>query len=322
MEELRGRIQEVGTPADISKFQDAEEEAKRLYEERADRAEWLSLAETIGRGLIHFNLANQGLKSGVDLSGVKLEPATDWDARVKRYGDEYSTELARQGRLRTATMEQDREKQRTRREGLKDELDALKAQASAVEHAEHEAGETQRAKEHNDTIIRAAGMRASGTGGEKPADRSLAYRKMKDVQDAVDKGEAAQSVLENYFATTNKKEKQKLLGDANRAHGFLGLKVPLADLDEQYNSGFWQSTQDENHAKVNNVLQNSPRLRNLKQALDSLQSGTDSGSSASPAAPSAPPAGAVRMRAPNGKIGAIPADKVRDAEARGFTRVD
>lgn len=83
------------SPVDLKAFDAAEKEAKELYQERADRAEWLSLADRVSNALVRIGAANAGLKSNVDMSKIDYGPQTDWEGRINRYGKEYSTELGR-----------------------------------------------------------------------------------------------------------------------------------------------------------------------------------------------------------------------------------
>lgn len=77
-----------------------ESEAKRLYQEKADRNSWLDLAQTIGQGLSRLYAADQGLKHGVDMSGFQPVKGTDYGEKTERAGKDYLTELERIERSR------------------------------------------------------------------------------------------------------------------------------------------------------------------------------------------------------------------------------
>ena len=104
LERIKAARAAASSPADTAKFDQAEQEARDLYNERASRAEWLSVADRIGNALTKIGAARAGMKHGVDMSGIKLEPGTDWDQRIGRYAQDYTTELSRIGRQRDAAL--------------------------------------------------------------------------------------------------------------------------------------------------------------------------------------------------------------------------
>lgn len=78
------------------------DEAKRLYQERATRNEWLSLAQTIGDGLVRLGAAQAGARAGVPVGPIDLGPKVDYEKRTDRSLREYLEEVEGQGKKREA----------------------------------------------------------------------------------------------------------------------------------------------------------------------------------------------------------------------------
>lgn len=74
------------------KLADLRAEAKSLYKEKASRAEWLSLAETVGNALTKIGAASAGMRAGVPVSTELFAKPTDWDAKIAGYQKDYLTE--------------------------------------------------------------------------------------------------------------------------------------------------------------------------------------------------------------------------------------
>lgn len=73
MAPLNTQLEEIKTKLDtqLNKAEDVK-----------SRNDWLELAETFGNALLKIGAANEGLKTGVDMSGTKFNK-TDWNARTK-----------------------------------------------------------------------------------------------------------------------------------------------------------------------------------------------------------------------------------------------
>lgn len=69
-------------------------EAKALREEQRKRADWGELASIVGRALTQIGAAQQGLKTGVDMSNVLGPALVDWDKKRDRIDDDYKQEIA------------------------------------------------------------------------------------------------------------------------------------------------------------------------------------------------------------------------------------
>jgi hypothetical protein len=101
------------SPADTADLDVQAKDAQRLYNDRADRAEWLSLADRIGNALVRINAANAGLKSGVDMTKINYGPGYDASAAEQRAARDYEMSLknigqGRSDRTSAQKLEQDR----------------------------------------------------------------------------------------------------------------------------------------------------------------------------------------------------------------------
>ena len=67
-------------------------DARQEYQENKNRTEWLSLAETLGHALTQLGAARQGLRSGVDMSGLKFNK-NDWNNNYNRLLKELDSNL-------------------------------------------------------------------------------------------------------------------------------------------------------------------------------------------------------------------------------------
>jgi hypothetical protein len=94
------------SPADTADLDTQAKDAQRLYNERADRAEWLSLADRIGNALVRINAANSGLKSGVDMTRINYGPGYDASAAEQRASRDYEMSLKNIGQSRASRSEQ------------------------------------------------------------------------------------------------------------------------------------------------------------------------------------------------------------------------
>jgi hypothetical protein len=105
------------SPADTADLDTQAKDAQRLYNDRADRAEWLSLADRIGNALVRINAANAGLKSGVDMTKINYGPGYDASAAEQRAARDYEMSLKNIGQSRSdRTSAQKLEQERLDRE--------------------------------------------------------------------------------------------------------------------------------------------------------------------------------------------------------------
>lgn len=113
LEALQAAKSMSASPADTADLDTQAKDAQRLYNDRADRAEWLSLADRIGNALVRINAANSGLKSGVDMTKINYGPGYDASAAEQRAARDYEMSLKNIGQSRSdrtynQKLEQDR----------------------------------------------------------------------------------------------------------------------------------------------------------------------------------------------------------------------
>lgn len=92
LKELNAKEMQAEDPGAQSVYRKAQDEAKRLFEERENRVAWASLAETIGTGLLKLGMAETA-KKGVDLSRIQWEKPTDWEPTLARYERRYMADV-------------------------------------------------------------------------------------------------------------------------------------------------------------------------------------------------------------------------------------
>lgn len=80
-------------PVDLQTYSDAQDDARALYRDQANRAEWTSLADRIGAAGAKFAAAVAGSKAHVDLSHIDTGPAFDLKGAMDTAGKDYTTSL-------------------------------------------------------------------------------------------------------------------------------------------------------------------------------------------------------------------------------------
>lgn len=358
-QKFRDAAERAPDPKTRQVYLDAQDEAKRLFNERATRAEWLSVAERIGNALIRLRAADQGLKRNVDLSNVALEKPIDWDSKIGRYQQEYTTEL---DKLRRNYAEQERTSERLKDlelRGLDREADMQKYRyGQALQSEEDRRKEAARSKER--AAERAADIAASERrqgASEAAADRrererreyetkkEERFRRKETLQELRDAEkdqrkqlEAAQQ-LANYLKTEedlSPKARGKLQEKYGQLAAIAGedLGSLAAKLEEQ-DTGFFGSSEKEKAGR-NAILDGVvSKKRNLLDAIQARRKDLDKEAAtpeaSKPAAdtPTAPPPAkpkgeeeTIQVRAPDGSI----ARMTREAAARylskpGFSEV-
>lgn len=303
---IQARVQAMrdaaGPKTDTSGLDHAEQEAKRLYDEKASRSEWLSLAEQVGRSLVRLNAANTGLKYGVDLSGVDLGKGTDWEGRNDRYARDYTTELGRLEHGRNNARLQDRENQDLSEKAMEyDYRDkSLASSERRVADAAKAADERQTAREEAAGKRQLASEAASGkrqdkslaaqesaadkrmkmqqefeTGREARAAKQADLRDIEQTQTAEAKKLAAKQALFNQLMTSDdlsSKSADKLQAQYGKLAG--DADVDLADLQQKLKaeeSGpriFGGRTSDEDSSAKKAIL--NSEIAKQKNLLDAL----------------------------------------------------
>ncbi len=82
--------------------------AEETRGEERKRADVGQVAEMVGRSLAQIGAAQQGMKAGVDMSGVGQAKGIDWAARRAEIADDYKTELASISKEREQLLEKEK----------------------------------------------------------------------------------------------------------------------------------------------------------------------------------------------------------------------
>lgn len=106
LDRIKAAREKSADPVDQQEFDKQEQEAQRLFDERANRAEWLGLADRIGNALVRIGAANAGLKEGVDLSQINYGKGYDQQAALDRAAKGYEMSIGQTGRRRKGALEQ------------------------------------------------------------------------------------------------------------------------------------------------------------------------------------------------------------------------
>jgi hypothetical protein len=342
-------------PSDVSNFSEAEEEAKRLYQEKASRNEWLSLADKIGQSLVRLNAANQGLARGVDMSHVDLGQGIDWDKQTDRDFKEYESELKRQDNLERRQLYQDKLKGTLSEDQFKRNLMGLNYKLKAAENKLDKEYDDLKSRRSNDE--RASEHRASLGQAERHHKENLDLRRELDYgkdtrqQNALDtkaglvgaKISAQQDIAAHGAAsaaslmeTGSKDQRKQAERDLSKYAAQLGTS-PQAVIDmyhanlekpENRKPGIVYGTNANETAAVNGTVSN---LMQALQQTPSRGGATPAASTPSRAAAPGgdgsqgsvpPPSGdKVIVRDRNGKKYRLPKDQLQDAISQGFTEV-
>lgn len=127
--------------------------AETTREEARKRADIGQLAEMVGRSLTQIGAAQQGMRTGVDLSGVAQGKGIDWEARRAEIAKDYETELASVSKEREQLIEKER---RAEEANNQKELLALKKQELGLSQRET-AAKIDKLREEARAIKEAAG---------------------------------------------------------------------------------------------------------------------------------------------------------------------
>lgn len=327
------RFEKEAPPETKTALAEAMNRAEQLYSEQATRNEWLELAQTLGNAFARYGAAKAGVASGqgrnaqpYDMSNMNLGPGIDYSKRTDRAHQEYSQ------RIRNLANLADREESdyKSREAAKKAEFNTtMFPLEQALRTGEHDqslrarkqattADDTDR--KGRDDYNRAAAVIAND---EKDSETEAAYhqKQLDSAEEIVDKIVAGDEV------------------DSKTMKAWLKKDPRLAKLKEEYDAEDVFGRDDDIDAEKQEAIKEkylAPYSKNLNEALDKLkqtretrrklaagqvtpQAALTPAPTPSTQPPGAPPAGGpVRMVAPDGSIGAIPADQVEAAKAKGF----
>jgi hypothetical protein len=293
-------------PVDLQEVTDAENTAKELYESRANRAEWLSVADRIGSALVKYNAAKQGLKHGVDMSGIKLENTNDWDKSIDRYGRDLDRDLKSSNQRRDALLEdrKNRRKEADEKDSqeerlLRDKYDFAKTKYSQAvsEQGQDKRSIKQAEKEKKDRENKIADDEKKEAARLAKEERDSAAKIDKEVRGElgrkVESSEKADKAMTTLLTTLNEDTEftdknierlqlryGKMAADAGVELGELSdLKKQLKTAEPAFFEGlFGGLTTEQAKAKRDEILapyeqKNKKLAANYKAQLDAMRSG-------------------------------------------------
>jgi hypothetical protein len=302
-------------PVDTAAFDKQEQEAQELYNKRADRAEWLSLADRVGTALTRIGAASAGLKSGVDLSKIDYGKGYDQTAAQDRAATDYKMSAGQIGNKRKdakdkQSFEQDSldreakalepgydfakyqygQKYDTYQQGLRDQelnkrrgMDDAKTELNARSREERDAA---RAKEAQERQLRQLSV-------------SDLNQQLKSAQEDADATRQAAAILAT-APDLSKKGAEKLMTNYPGVMAKAGITPEqMASIEERAVSPgkLWGTNPDpklkQQLIQEELLKPKLERITNLRQALDSVLGGARAASAGQPAQE---PAKLVTMR--------------------------
>jgi hypothetical protein len=304
------------SPADTADLDTQAKDAQRLYNDRADRAEWLSLADRIGNALVRINAANAGLKSGVDMTKINYGPGYDASAAEQRAARDYEMSLKNIGQSRSdRTSAQKLEQERLDREAraLEPKYDfekykygqetdtyqqGLRSAESSKTRREELASQEARDREKEGRQTKKE---------EKSEDKQLRALQVTDLQKQIASAQSeAQAASQAAQILSSQKDLSKKSADKLMSN-YPGIMAKAGITPEQMTAiqeqatekGFiWDSVDDKKRQQLIQEQLIKPKqeqITNLRKALDGILRKGDSSPKPASAVPEAPPA-LIKMR--------------------------
>lgn len=351
------KLKREQVPGDTTNWDQKYQDAKDLYNEGADRNAWLSLAQTVGQGLLRIGAANEGLARGVDLSHVDLGPGYDVEGANKRNLAEYKmdTDVLGNAAERARQMRKDEQEQKDRSFG--DQAHALG----------QELGFRQFQYGQNSSDYR-ADMRAKAMADAQAARDAAADRRAGERADAADvklegqslnerikRGEeqlrAAEQLANTYvnFESESSKDRKgtekkigELAGKANidpstfqqvKLDSETGIKIPFIDTEIPIlKSEDPKKKADALNARVIKPMREElnklrERRRQLSVRRPTAEGDSDTGAGMNVGATGGTEGGdtsdeRVAVRDRDGRSFSLPRNQLAEAQKRGYTVID
>jgi hypothetical protein len=295
-------------PADRQKFYDEQlqklqsdkQQLFNAYREDRRTLDWARLGETFAKAIAKLGAAWQGLKTGVDMSGVKFDPI-DWSQDYQSIRDELKTSLDLTGEQQQSVKERRGEEVKAVAKGNDQLRDVLVR--DFFEKRRAEAGLREAQVRANASAEKSASKEDSAAK-RKAGGNILALESAMENLDSIERGELTGAKKKQAIQTVQ--QNMVKAGVPSEA-----INQVFTQLDE---SDGWFSSPD--YSIVKNYLK--ARRDSLKQLVgeDQAFASSEAAGEASDAPPP-PPQGMVRMIAPDGKPGLVPASQVEAAKAKG-----
>lgn len=312
-------------------------EAFRAYKEKADRNDWLEIAQNLVNSLTQFASTQAAIGTGRVGGGLPL-PSIDYGTRTERALQEYRLQAADIGAEQRAAESAQERVDRLRREELAGRRTGLGERITA-ERERIRQGEAEAKQAGRDAIALYNTLQTNKRAEEKyQTDLERTTRQMtarglvadqKQITDQMTALRGEETRLQKQLDATNeltragKKDYEKKLADWATASG-QGVDAVVQQAQDK--SGFFTSKKDyiQETLAPQYAADVAPQLQRVREQLQSLQQARVAGQPAAsaPTLPSTqPPAsGMVDMVAPDGRVLKVPADRVAELETKGAKR--
>lgn len=275
--------------ADASKLEKAQTEALQAFKQNQRDTRMLEIAERIGQAMAQLGAAQQGLKTGVDMSGLKFDKA-DWKTQYDQNMQELNAKLAdikdRRGDLRSAERNiNEREKEYGR--ALSEDYDRRSRGYQQQELERLRGSQRQEiASAENASREAIAAEKAAGRGGSGEDKRAKAL-------------DEAANLAKTIAGTKNEKERLKLRDDLAKALG----RAEVSDVDIP-------GEQDINQGGFTGLFSSKPDAKasygKLAEELTKRAASARGGEASAPSEKAT-----VRIQAPDGTIAEVPKEKAQ-----------
>ena len=344
LQSIQDHKRQLAPMADTSELDKAEDQAKQLYQDRANRAEWMGVAERVGNALAKFGTAQAAQKAGVDVSRIQDLPPTDYEAKIDRYGKEYLGDLAGIERKRGRIQEQLKQNQANLDKQFQDENQAGK---EAFDFAKYKYGQEtdtyqQRLRDeanYQRELNRDALMSGRATARDKIQDsranaaleRQMVSKRVDDLQRQLKDEEEAKrnsAIAAQALASQDDISSKSVAKLEQTLPGVLGKAgLSPADLDtinEASKTRGWFGIESVDPVKRSQLIQDKvigvhdKKIASLREALDKvLGSGSQTAGGAPAPAPQSTPE--QQVQAATGSKGRVSAKQLQDYAGQHFS---
>lgn len=309
--------------------------AYELYQQKADRNDWLELAQNLVNSITQYASARAAM--GTTTVGGNLPLiGVDYGERSRRAAKEYEMALGRIGEEEAGqkyefekSRQEKKEAKKLERENLLEKIQAEKEDIKGKMEVNEDKRRTTISLYNtilqNELANKQADARAATATGKLIATGNRA-----DVKEIDGQIGGLETQLKNYqnqlsaankLATADKKNRDEALAVYASAY-----RLPIDEIQKD-TGWFGKSLTDVAKAQavetINSINEMNAQIAQLREKKNQLSSFPgETGQPSQPSPPSLPPptSGMVDMVAPDGRALKVPADKVAELEAKGARR--